>query len=188
MKVIAVNASPRHEGNTAKLAAAFLAGAAEAGAATEVFNLEGMRVHACIACAVCKNNRNLCAINDDMQKLYEEIQSASALMLAFPVYMWQMAAQAKVFVDRLYAFLNRDFTNSLRGTKRLVLGVTQGNPDPAAFRPYLDSTADMLRFLGFQVAGMVVAPGMRDTADINRAPEALAAARRLGGEVARGGA
>lgn len=185
MKVIAINASPRHEGNTAKLAAAFLAGAADAGAATEVFHLEQMRVHACIACAVCKNNRNLCAINDDMQKLYEEIQASSALMLAFPVYMWQMAAQAKTFVDRLYAFLNRDFTNSLRGTKRLVLGVTQGNPDAGAFRPYLDSTGKMLEFLGFQMAGMVVAPGMRDTADINHVPEALAAARRLGEEVAR---
>ena len=183
MKIIGFNGSPRPEGNTAKLLAAFLDGARENGARTECFSLASLRIHPCIACGVCRNNHNVCAVNDDMQRMYDEIQEASVIMLAFPVYMWQMSAQAKAFVDRLRAFLTPDFSNVLRGRKDIVLGVTQGNPDAARFRPYIDDTGKMLEFLGFHLAGTLVAPGLRDTADITRAQGILDAARELGGKL-----
>jgi multimeric flavodoxin WrbA len=43
-----------------------------------------------------------------MQELYGEIQNADVVVLGSPVYMWQMTAQTKLFVDRLTAFLTPD--------------------------------------------------------------------------------
>ncbi|GHV19566.1 flavodoxin family protein [Planctomycetales bacterium] len=185
MKIIGINGSPRSQGNTAKLLSAFLDGASGGGAATTAYFLEGLRLHGCVSCMACKNNDGFCAIDDDMQKIYAEIQAASALMLAFPLYMWQMTAQTKLLVDRLYAFLRPDFTNLLRGEKKLLLGVTQGNPDAEKFKPYLANTAAMLKFVGFDVVDTIVVAGTRDTADIEKQTAKLAQAREWGEKLAR---
>lgn len=186
MKIIGINASPRHDGNTAKLANVFIEGAAAAGAETASFDLERLRIHACIACGGCKNNRNVCSINDDMQILYREIKTADVIMLAFPIYMGQMSAQAKTFVDRLYAFVNQDYTSSLGDSKKLVLGVTQGETDPATYGAYLAGTAEAMRFLGFKVVDTVTAAGLHDTSDIiEKGAAALAKAKTLGGELGK---
>jgi multimeric flavodoxin WrbA len=38
-----------------------------------------------------------------MQKLYDALEQADALVLGSPVYMGQMSAQAKIVTDRLFA-------------------------------------------------------------------------------------
>jgi len=122
-----------------------------------------------------------------MQRIYEEIQAAGVIFFAFPIYMGQMTAQAKTFVDRLYAFFNRDLSTSLKPGKKLILGITQGETNPDAYAAYLQGTREMLGYFGFTVTETLVAAGLRDTADILRhAQTTLARAESLGKELAQG--
>ena len=104
--------SPNIEGNTAKLVNAILDEAAENGAIKVVYNLASLEIKGCDACRQCQDT-GCCLIEDDMQEIYREIQTADVVVLGSPVYMWQMTAQAKLFVDRLTAFLRPDFSSRL---------------------------------------------------------------------------
>jgi multimeric flavodoxin WrbA len=103
MKIIGFSASPRREGNTAWTINKMFEGAREQGAQTQVWYSSELDIKPCKSCYGCKNGDQGCIINDDMQKLYDAIERADALILGSPVYMGQMSAQAKIFVDRLFA-------------------------------------------------------------------------------------
>lgn len=178
MKVIGFSGSPRKNGNTDLLVQEVLAGAAAKGAKTSFYHLNTMKIRPCQADNACKTDGK-CAMQDDMQKLYEEILDADTVVLGSPVYMWQMSAQTKTLVDRFYAFLNPDYSSKVAG-KNLVLVFAQGNPDMALFQGYFDHTRKMLSFLGFNVKDVVVAAGVMEKGDVKGHSELMAKAKAVG--------
>lgn len=164
MKIIGFNASPRKEGNTAWTVNKILEGAKEQGAETKAWNFSDLDIKPCRSCYGCKQGERGCIINDDMQKLYNELAQADALVLGSPVYMGQMSAQAKIFTDRLYAQFSPRFSPYFKenGKKKLILVFTQGNPDPGLFQVYFDYTKHMFQLLEFDVKEVLVVAGMRD--------------------------
>jgi len=156
MKVTAFCGSPREDGNTQILLKAILRGARGKGADTVFRNLNTMNIKPCQACAWCKENPGeFCVMKDDMQTIYGDIGSSEALVIGSPVYMWQMTAQTKIMVDRLYGTLLPGFA-SKTGPRKLVLAFTHGAPEDS-FREYIQSTAKMLAMLKFQVVDTIVA-------------------------------
>jgi multimeric flavodoxin WrbA len=100
-----------------------------------------------------------------MQKLYDALEQADALVLGSPVYMGQMSAQAKVFIDRLFAQVQPRFSPHFKEKvvkKRLLLVFTQGNPNPDMFKIYFDYTKTMFQWLEFDVKEVQVVAGMRN--------------------------
>jgi multimeric flavodoxin WrbA len=100
-----------------------------------------------------------------MQKLYDVIEHADALVLCSPVYMGQMSAQAKIFTDRLFAQISPRFSPHYKEKatkKKLILVFTQGNPDPGMFQVYFDYTKKMFQLLEFDVKEVVVVAGTRN--------------------------
>jgi multimeric flavodoxin WrbA len=93
-----------------------------------------------------------------MQEIYREIGTADVVILGSPVYMWQMTAQTKLFVDRLTAFLRTDFSSRL-DNKKLILVFSQGSSDTDAFKPYFEYTAGLLYYMGFDVLDTIIAAG-----------------------------
>ncbi len=178
-KVIGINGSPRTNGNTTKLVNEILSGAADNGADTQLFDLAEMNIAPCTGCYECKKN-GACILDDDMQKLYEQIQSSDAIVLGSPVYMWEMTAQTKAFVDRLYAFVNPDFSTRLNGEKKLVLAFTQANPDAEMFNFYFDYLAKKFGFLKYNVVDTIVAAGTRERSDIFAREDILKTAKQIG--------
>jgi multimeric flavodoxin WrbA len=163
MKIIGLSASPRKEGNTAWAVNKILEGAKEQGAETQSFYSIDLDIKPCKGCLGCiKSDR--CVINDDMQQLYDALGLADALVLGSPVYMGQMSAQAKLFIDRLFANITPRFSPHFKeknAGKKLVLVFTQGNPDSAKFKVYIDYTKEMFRMLEFDVKGVHVIAGTR---------------------------
>ncbi len=115
-----------------------------------------------------------------MTRIYAGIQAADAIVVGSPVYMWQVSAQTKMFLDRLVPFIKPDFSTRLQGEKRLLLGFTQGNPDPQAFKPYFDYLEKMLAFLHFRVTGTLVASGTREKDDVLQQIDVLDRAKEMG--------
>jgi multimeric flavodoxin WrbA len=165
MNIIGFIASPRKEGNTAFIVNKILEGAKEQGAETWSFNSSDLDIKPCRGCNGCKQNDRGCIINDDMQKLYDALEHADALVLGSPIYMGQMSAQAKIFTDRLYARFSPRFSPFFKENavkQRLILTFNQGNPDAGLFQSYIDYTKHMFEVLEFDVKEVPVVTGMRN--------------------------
>lgn len=154
MKILGFVGSPREGSNTEIMVKQILSGASENGAQTKIFNLSKMNIAPCSACMHCKANDGRCATDDDMQTIYKEIQEADAFILGSPVYMWQMTAQSKLFLDRLYAFYMTGFEKKY-GKKDMALVFSQGNPDGNLFAEHFEYLKNMFGFLGYNVVDLL---------------------------------
>ncbi|WP_167505976.1 flavodoxin family protein [Desulfosediminicola flagellatus] len=179
MKIIGINGSPRLKGNTAQLLDEALQQAENNGAATTTYNLNRLNLKGCQGCYKCREigREGTCVLKDDMNQILEEILSANAVVLASPVYMWQMTAQTKIFTDRLMPLLKPDYSSRLSGQKLLSI-YTQGQPDLEKFKQYFDYVNAMFSFLGFRTQEPLVAGWLRDVNDIHEQPEAKENARK----------
>jgi len=184
MKVLGLDASPREGGNTEKLVTEILAGAEGEGARGVYFKLCRMNLSPCLGCNAQCRDTGECEIADDMQAIHRELAEADAVVLGSPVYMGQMTAQAKGFLDRLVPFLRRDFSVRFKGPKKLLFAYTQGNPEAGSFRTYFDYTEKFLSRM-FVVQETLVIPGTRDPGDILGKPGFPENAREAGRALAK---
>jgi multimeric flavodoxin WrbA len=108
--VLAFNGSPRKTGTTATLLKKALEGAASQGAETEFIQLNKLSMRGCQACFGCKKrggkSYGRCSLKDDMTPLYEKIERSDAFFVGSPIYFGTITASAKMFVERLYSYLN----------------------------------------------------------------------------------
>jgi len=166
MKIIGFIASPRKQGNTAWIVNKTIEGAKEQGTETQSWHFSDLDIKPCQGCLCChKQGDRGCVINDDMQKLYDAIEQADAIVLGSPIYMGQMSAQAKIFTDRLFAQISPRFSPHFRERavkKKLILTFNQGNPDTSLFQQYIDYTKHIFEMLEFDVKAVPVVAGMRN--------------------------
>lgn len=103
MKAIAVNGSPRKNGNTYILLQTVLKELEARGIETELIQAGSRDIHGCIACKKCRDKGTLqCVFNDDIvNESIRKIENADALILGSPVYFGGLTAQMKAFIDRV---------------------------------------------------------------------------------------
>ncbi len=179
MKIIGLNGSPRVKGNTAQLLDELLTQAGESGVETTKYDLNRLEIKGCQSCYKCKEpgREGTCIIKDDMNGILEDILSADAVVLASPVYMWQMSAQAKLFTDRLMPLLRPDFSSLLDNQKLLSI-YTQGQPDTTQFEQYFTYVNTMFSFLGFSTEPPLAVGGLRGVDDIHNQAQGKENARK----------
>jgi multimeric flavodoxin WrbA len=186
MNIMGFTASPRKQGNTAWVVDKILEGAKEQGAETQSWYFSDLDIKPCLSCYGCRQGklageRARCIINDDMQKLYDSLEQADALVLGSPVYMGQMSAQAKIFMDRLFGSaqyqprFHPGFKEKNAPKQKLILVFTQGNPDAGKFQAYYDYTKNMFQMLEFDVKDVVVVAGLRNGPARDSEPTAIKA-------------
>ncbi|MDR3641274.1 MAG: flavodoxin family protein [Humidesulfovibrio sp.] len=102
MKVIAINGSPRKDGNTRLLLETALAPLAKAGWETEVVQLGGKNIHGCRACYKCWEAQDKrCVFGKDVfNEVFAKILDADAVILGSPTYFTDVTAEMKAFIDR----------------------------------------------------------------------------------------
>ena len=184
-RIMIVLGSPRKKGNSAKLAEFVAKGARAGGAKVETFYLNGMDIRPCQGCMKCqRQNARTCAIQDDMQILYPKLKEADAIVIAAPVYWFNISGQTKAFIDRWFA-VGVEERNIFRG-KHLAILLSYGDTDPFSSGGVnvLRSFQDMCRYLGAEVAGMLYGSASEPAEIANNEAlmkEAYALGRQLAG-------
>ena len=138
-KVIAINGSPRRNGNTAELLGCALNGAKDAGAETELIHLYGLNYKGCISCFYCKRKdkeHGHCAMKDDLTPILENIRQADALILGSPIYFMNLSAGMIAFMERLF------FSNYLYSEK---IPTVFSKPLPHAFIYTMNMTEEHVK-------------------------------------------
>ena len=102
MKVLAINASPRPDGNTAMLLQMALGPIAAEGIETELYQLGGNLIAGCKACYACFQNKDRrCVLTDDpVNDVIGKMAEADGILLGSPTYFADLTPEAKAFLDR----------------------------------------------------------------------------------------
>ena len=179
MFALAINGSPRKEGNTEILLNTVLEPLSAAGWETEIYQIGGKAIQGCQACFVCFNNHDKrCAMKGDcLNEVLEKVIRADVLIIGSPTYFSDVTSETKAFLDRT-GFVSRANGNMLRGKiGAAVIAVRRGGGVHA-----YDTINHM-----FQLTQMII-PGSlywnlgygREKGEVNQDEEGLRNMKNLG--------
>lgn len=109
MNILVVTGSPRKGGNTEIMADVFAKAAKNAGHQVTLRKLSELTVKPCQACQYCFTHDGVCVQKDDMNSILKDLELTDLLVLASPIYWFDVSAQIKCFIDRMYAFAKKGF-------------------------------------------------------------------------------
>ena len=98
MNIVVLSGSPRKGANTDTMVEAFAETAREGGNTVEVVRVASKKIAGCLGCQYCF------AQKDDMANVIESLKDADMVVFASPIYWFDITAQEKAAIDRLYAF------------------------------------------------------------------------------------
>jgi multimeric flavodoxin WrbA len=115
VKVIAVNGSPREDGNTATVLRAMADVLLGEGIETEFIHVGGLDIHGCVGCGYCgTSERNLCVFKDGIvDEAALRLREADGIILGAPTYYAGIPGSMKCFLDRVFFSSSRYFRNKV---------------------------------------------------------------------------
>lgn len=101
--------------------------------------LSEMNIEDCRGCDLCfKKSENLCPSNDDVKLIRDKLLSSQAIIIASPVYAYQVTASMKRLIDRLSYLFHRQ---ELVGKGVLLVVTSEGGGHNQVIK-YLSMTAN----------------------------------------------
>ncbi len=179
MKILGLIGSPRKGSNTDLVVSEILRGATENYQETEKVYLYEIDIRPCVDCRVCKRGGHQCALEDDMQMLYPQLESADVLVFGTPLYWYGPSAKMKLLVDRLRPFIASEKLNG----KRAVL-VVPSEEGAKACSICVKMFEQSFKYLGIVLAGKLL-PKAYERAEVKTQLVTLEAAFKLGKELTR---
>jgi len=133
-RILALYGSPRRAGNTAALLKRAVEGARSARADVTELVLRDLKMSPCLEIYGCKKDGR-CVIDDDFQKVYDQLLDCDGLMLASPVFFYAVSAHTKILIDRCQSLWVKKYwleqsPSALRSINRkglfIAVGATKG--------------------------------------------------------------
>jgi multimeric flavodoxin WrbA len=177
MRVLGIAGSPRRGGNTDLLLAEVLRGAESSGAEVKTIILSELDIAPCDHNDDCFKTGD-CSIQDDMQRVYRELEAADRIVLASPLHFMGVTAQAKAMIDRCQAPWAKKYKLKIpplgnrRERKGLFISVG-GRSKANQFGPALATVKSLFISLDIIYAGELLLPGVDKKGAITRHPDAL---------------
>ena len=102
MKVVALNGSPRIDGNTYHLLTHVCAELEKNGIETEIIHIGGKSIHGCTACTKCfEKHDHTCIIdNDIVNECITKMIEADGIIIGSPTYFADVSTEVKALIDR----------------------------------------------------------------------------------------
>lgn len=154
-KILVIVGSGIKNGNTDRLADAYIKGAEANGHVIYKVFLGDKKIVGCQGCGTCQKGKHICAIEDVMQKIYPLFKKCDTVVLASPLYFWSFSASIKAFIDRLYAISREDKYPH----KNSVLLMTAGSNQFWTFEQPISYYRFVTKAIGWTDIGMCLAGG-----------------------------
>ncbi len=189
MNILAFMGSPRFRGNVDTLLDAFIEGAKNENPDVNVtkINLAAKKITPCIECGECEKTGN-CVLRDDMTGIYDLIDAADIIVLASPIFFYNITAWTQALVERSQALWVRKYVlKKIDAEKKkkgifLSIGATKG-------KKLFDGVILVVKYffdaINADFTGALLFRGVEKKGDINNAPQFLDDARKLGGLIAK---
>lgn len=147
------------QGNTDRLADAFIEGAkAQKHQIEKVFLGDGL-IQGCKGCGACQKGTG-CVLQDEMQAIYPLFEKADTIILASPLYFWTISAALKAFIERLYAISKEDTYPK----RDCVLLMSAGDDSFWTFEQPVSYYRFVTKAIGWNDVGMCLAKGCQGEA------------------------
>lgn len=172
--IVVLSGSMRKGGNTELLVQAFVHGA-EKNNCVDVISVSDYRVNPCIGCNTCfAREGHECFQKDDMPQVYEKLKAADVLVIASPVYFYDVSAQLKALIDRLHTPMRNEFK-----IKKLALILVGAATLPEMFDAIKVQYQLVLNYFKLEDAGTVLVRGAKEKGDVENT-DGLEASYQLG--------
>ena len=171
MKIVCLLGSPRVNGNSAAIAKAFCNATEKYGAEVNTFVLNDLEYRGCQGCMACKTKLDRCVLEDGLTEVLDAVRDTDVLVLASPVYFWDISGQLKTFIDRTFSYLVPDFiTNPVKSRlapgKKLVFILAQNNPDRSSFSNIFPKFDYFFKAYGFVESHLIRAFGVGEPGEV----------------------
>ena len=185
--ILAVGASPRAGGNTDKLIAAAVEGAAGL-CPGKALHLRDYDYSPCVGCEACRKTGACAKFHDGMTLIYPKLEAAQGLILASPVHNYNLTAWMKAFIDRLYPYYvfadqrPGEWSSRLagQGRKAALMAVSEQQYGEAGMGRTLEAMRLPLEALGYQVVAELPVYGVFARGRVAENAEVMAQAEALG--------
>lgn len=161
MRITVFISSPREDGNSDKLAAAFIAGAQCSSNEINIVTIRKCHINGCLGCEHCYEHHGECIQQDDMQSIYSLLEKTEIIVLATPIYYQGFPSQLKAVIDRLYVTENRMFP--IGGA---ILLATYATPCTNMSTQTISYFKCLLEYHEWENKGIIVASGLDEKNDI----------------------
>jgi multimeric flavodoxin WrbA len=171
MKITCVLGSPRRNGNSEVLAKRFSETAEKLGAQVQTFVLNELQYRGCQACMACKTKSDKCVLQDDLTPVLESVREGDVLVMASPVYLWDVTSLLRGFIERTYSYFVPDFATNpnpsrLKPGKKLVFIQTQGQPAENMFADLFSRIEPIFKRYGFTDNHLIRGLGVRKLGEV----------------------
>lgn len=186
--VMVLLGSPRKGGNADALAGAFLEPAEDRDLSIERVRIADLDFEPCRGCHACEG-RGECIQKDAMQDLYPKLLHARWILLASPVFFYNVPGKTKSFIDRAQALWARKYTPP--GGEKGPVPISE--PGRKGFAVACGATKGKNLFKGLEWTvryffdaidvsheGLYGVRGLEDKGDAAKKPGALDGAREAG--------
>ena len=103
-KIVVITGSPRKDGNSNAMTAAFIAAAEAKGHSVTRFDAATMTLGGCRACETCYQTGKACSFDDDFNTIAPAVLDADVIVFSMPVYWYSIPSQIKAVLDKMFAF------------------------------------------------------------------------------------
>ncbi len=159
MKLLAIIGSPRLKGNTNYLVDQALEEAAKLGAQTEKLILSQYEVNPCLGHEDCASF-NSCQQKDDAGWILDRFSKADGVILATPVYYYNLSAQMKAFIDRNYFLYKHGRKSQARAVGIIIVAEVEGIEDTLhTLKQFIDESFNVREDRLFIACGYANKPG-----------------------------
>ena len=160
MKILILNASPRPEGNIARMLGAMREEAVRGGAEVCYEVVSRLHVRPCTGCMKCRSSRQCVLPADDAQRVLSLVAESDVLIVGAPCYWGNMPGTLKVLFDRMVYGL------PLHKGKRAILLTTCTTPWPfnvwfRQSRGTVRALREILKWSGFKIVRSVERGGTK---------------------------
>lgn len=161
--ILVITGSPRRNGNSDKMAEAFVEAAKAKGNTVDRIDAAFLDIGGCMACNKCYSNGKPCIHDDAFTPIAERIEKADAIVLTMPVYWYTMPAKIKAVFDKFYALV----IGGKMGSKKAGLIACCEEHDASVLdgvRVPFERSAALMKW---DVVGEVLVPGVLNIGDID---------------------